>query len=186
MTTENTLNEGERRPVKRRWLFVVLLAIFLGFYLIGPGGLIQEIGQGELAPDILAQTMDGKEFHLHDASGELVLLDFWASWCGPCRQSAPAMEAIYLELSEGYPSLQVIGVNVGEDRETARRAAAELGITYPVVLDPQNKVAMDYGVDSIPRFVLLDTNRTILWEGVGFGPPTARQIREAIKERRSR
>ncbi len=94
-------------------------------------------------------------------------------------------------MSEGYPFLRVIGGNVGEDRETARRAAEELGITYPVVLDPENKVAMDYGVDSIPRFVLLDTDRTIIWQGEGFFPPThddstAKAIRNAIMERRTR
>jgi cytochrome c biogenesis protein CcmG/thiol:disulfide interchange protein DsbE len=191
MSTENASREGAARSRNKRWLFVIILAVFLGFYLVGPGGLIQEIAQGELAPDILAQTVDGSEFHLHDASGELVLLDFWASWCGPCRESSPAIEAIYAELTEGYPPLQVIGINVGEDRETARRAAEDLGITYPVILDPESKAAIDYGVEGIPQFVLLDINRTILWEGVGFYPPTdpndtAGAIRAAIGKRRSR
>ncbi len=191
MSTANDDREGAARPRNRHWLFGAILAVFLGFYLVGPGGLIHEIARGELAPDILAQTLDGSEFHLHDASGELVLLDFWASWCGPCRLSAPAIEAIYAELAEGYPALRVIGINVGEDRETARRAAGELGITYTVVLDPEGQVATEYGVGGIPRFVLLDTNRTILWEGEGFYPSThpddtAGAIRATIGKRRSR
>jgi thiol-disulfide isomerase/thioredoxin len=174
------------RPNNRRWLFIALMAVFLGFYLVGPGGLFQEIVSGELAPDILAETMDGSEFHLHDVSGELVLLDFWASWCGPCQMSAPVVEGLAQELGEGYPSFRVVGINVGESRETARQAAADLGITYTVALDRSQEIAQEYGVSGIPLFVLLDTDRTVLWRQEGFHPDMARIVREIVNERRNR
>ena len=191
MTTPETSSTGEARVTYRRWIFIGIVAVFLGFYLIGPGGLFQEISGGELAPDFVAETLDGSEFHLHDMKGDLVLLDFWASWCGPCRQSAPVIDSIYRELSDGYPELRVIGINIGEDPETARRAAEELGITYTVVLDRDQTIAQEYGVTGIPHFVLLDTNRTILWRGEGFYPSdnpndTGGTIRKAVLERRAR
>lgn len=182
---ESDVHAGTARTNSRRWIFLGVVAVVIGFYLVGPGGLIHEIASGELAPDIIASTLNGAEFHLHDASGELVLLDFWASWCGPCRESVPMVNALNAELAEGYPALRVIGVNVGEDRTTAAGAAQELGIGYTVVMDPEMSVSGEYGVEGIPTFVLLDTDRTVLWRQVGHDN-LVENIRRTVEARRAR
>jgi len=170
----------------RRWIFAAAVAVVLLFYLAGPGGLFSEIDHGRLAPDIVAATLDGSELHLHDLKGELVFLDFWASWCGPCRLSVPEVDVLFRGSAQGDPPLRVIGINQGEDAETARRAAAELGMTYPVVLDRDLAVGRAYGAASIPLFVLLDTDRTILWKQVGFRPGLMNEVARIIRERRER
>jgi len=176
---------GAARLNRRRWIFVGIVAAVIAFYVVGPGGLVQEIARGELAPDIVAATVDGGQFHLHDQGDALVLLDFWASWCGPCRESVPMVNTISRELTEGYPPLRVFGVNVGEDRATAAAAARELGIGYTVVLDPDMEAGRNYRADSIPMFVLLDTDRTILWQQVGH-QNLIENIRRKVQERRAR
>ena len=186
MTKEVPRNPEPSRARQRRWIFAAALAVVLLFYLAGPGGLFREIEPGRLAPDIVAATLDGSEFHLHDLKGELVFLDFWASWCGPCRQSVPEVDALFRGTAEGDPPLRVIGINQGEDQETSRRAAAELGLTYPVVLDRDLAVGRAYGANSIPLFVLLDTDRTILWQQVGFRPGLMQEVARIVRERRSR
>ncbi len=179
-------DSGGDRARNRRWIFATAAAVVLILYIAGPGGLFSEIDHGRLAPDIVAATLDGQDFHLGDFSGELVLLDFWASWCGPCRQSVPEVDALFRQSAEGEPSLRVIGINQGEDAATARRAAAELGMTYPVVLDRDMAIGGQYGAASIPLFVLIDTDRTILWKQVGFRPGLMDEVARIIRERRSR
>jgi cytochrome c biogenesis protein CcmG/thiol:disulfide interchange protein DsbE len=115
-----------------------------------------------------------------------VLLDFWASWCGPCRLSVPEVDALFRQSAEGDPLLQVIGINQGEDAVTARRAATELGMTYPVVLDRDMAIGNRYGASSIPLFVLLDTDGTVLWKQVGFRPGIMDEAARIIRERRTR
>jgi thiol-disulfide isomerase/thioredoxin len=186
MDTTNNASERATVPGRRRWVFLAVIGVVLAFYLAGPGGLLWEIARGELAPDIVAMASDGSEFHLHDLKGQLVLLDFWASWCGPCRESAPAMDAIHRELSEGYPPLKVVGINVGEDPATARRAKSELGMTYLSVLDADQEISQQYGVQGIPLFLLLDVDRTVLYRQEGYAPRVADEIRARIARVRAR
>jgi peroxiredoxin len=175
---------GNGRTRKRRWIFAAAVVVVLLFYTLGPGGLIREIDHGRPAPDITAATLDGEDFRLHDLRGELVLLDFWASWCGPCRLSVPEVDALFRQSAAGDPPLRVIGINQGEDAGTARRAAAELGMTYPVVLDRDMAIGNRFGASSIPLFVLLDTDGTILWKQVGFRPGIMDEVRAILRNRR--
>jgi thiol-disulfide isomerase/thioredoxin len=169
----------------RRLMGAGVVVVVLGFFLVGPGGLIHEIRNGQLAPDILGPTTDGSEFHLHDAKGELVLLDFWASWCEWCTKSVPQIEQIRRTLADGYPQLRVVGINLKEDLATARQAAAQFGMGYPSVLDIDGAITEEYRAQGIPLFVLLDTDRTVLWRQNGYSDDIAEQIREAVLARRA-
>ncbi|MFO7769515.1 MAG: TlpA disulfide reductase family protein [bacterium] len=177
-------NENTSRRNRRR-VFTGLIAVVLIFYLAGPGGLYSEIVRGELAPDIVGRTTDGGEFHLHDLKGELVLLDFWASWCQWCERSTPQLEALREEMSEGYPPLNIVGVNYMEDMATARAGIRDFGMTYPSVLDGDGSISESYGVESWPRFVLLDTDRTIMAVWEGYEDTLGEEIRRTVMERRA-
>lgn len=185
MDDRASANDDRPSGMSRRWVFTGIIALVLGFYLAGPGGLYSEIVRGELAPDIVAPMSDGSGFHLHDLKGELVLLDFWATWCVWCERSTPQLEALKEEFGEGYPPLNVIGVNLQEDAATARAGAEQFGMSYPSILDRDGSISASFGVQGLPRFILLDTDRTILFEQEGYSDDLGSRIRQVILERRA-
>ena len=104
---------------------------------------------GDLAPDFTLTTIDGGTLKLSDYHGSPVLLNFWATWCGPCREELPDIQAateIY-----GPLGLVVLSVDQGESRRKVAPFVAEHGLTFPVALDTDGRVGDLYGVDSIPR-----------------------------------
>jgi thiol-disulfide isomerase/thioredoxin len=97
--------------------------------------------------------MDGGNFRLEQTQGKPTVLVFWASWCGPCRKEAPEVARI----AHSYgAAINVVGVNAGETLSVARRAAAEMGVTWPVVMDSDGKIQSQYKVTGIPLVLVLD------------------------------
>jgi thiol-disulfide isomerase/thioredoxin len=119
---------------------------------------------GDPAPDFDLPTLDGKgRIKLSDLRGQVVFLDFWASWCGPCQQSLPGTEKVHQVY--GPKGLRVIGVNIEGDLTKARANAKALGLSFPSVeaqAGPGGQAnwatvqIADFGIDSIPRGVLID------------------------------
>ena len=109
--------------------------------------------EGLAAPGFQAPTMDGGNFRLEQTQGKPTVLVFWASWCGPCRKEAPEVARI----AHSYgAAINVVGVNAGETLSVARRAAAEMGVTWPVVMDSDGKIQSQYKVTGIPLVLVLD------------------------------
>jgi peroxiredoxin len=95
----------------------------------------------------------GKKVSLKDFRGKLVLLNFWASWCGPCREEMPAMERLYQEFqNQGFV---VLGVNVRDKTEDALAFIKELKVTYPIVFDPTGRWLLAYGAWGLPNTYLI-------------------------------
>ncbi|MFQ6099473.1 MAG: TlpA family protein disulfide reductase, partial [Armatimonadota bacterium] len=129
------------------------------------GGDVPRHLVGRPAPDFSAETLSGDTLRLSDYRGEVVLLDFWASWCLPCRMEMPNVARVHDRYSSR--GLQVIGVNLDAERSDADAAVSELGITWPQVLDGQmGSIARHYGVKSIPMTFLVGRDGTIV--GVGL------------------
>ena len=99
-------------------------------------------------PHFSGRTIDTRQVSLADLRGKVVLLNFWASWCLECRPEMPVLERLHREL--GQQGLAVIGINAREERGAVRRYANELGLTFPVVLDPDGKINAQYGVVGLP------------------------------------
>jgi cytochrome c biogenesis protein CcmG/thiol:disulfide interchange protein DsbE len=122
------------------------------------------------APDFSWQTQDGKVMHLSDLKGKAVLLDFWATWCGPCRMTIPHVESLYNK----YKNKGVVVIGVNLDKASSRNAVSEFtkkeGITYLVISDASGTVASQYGATSIPRFFFVDKHGNIAKMIVGYDP----------------
>src|SRR5512143_444618 len=107
-----------------------------------------------LAPDFSLKSFDGREITLSQLKGKVVLLDFWATWCGPCKESIPHLIQLYKDYREN--GFELVGMNVEKgDPETVRRFVTSMDIPYPVVSAPQ-EVVNSYRVTGIPATFLID------------------------------
>lgn len=120
---------------------------------------------GEPAPAFELPTASGT-LSLAEQAGQVVWIDFWASWCGPCAQAMPWLAD--LQKRHAADGLRVVGVNVDRKRAKAERFLAEHPVPFPVGFDPAGKVAEAYGLEGMPTTVLVGRDGRILWRQVGF------------------
>lgn len=119
-----------------------------------PGAAPAPDAAADLAPDFTLPTLDGGTFTLSEHRGEVVILNFWATWCMPCLAEMPTLEALHQEL-EG---VQIVGISQDTDgADEIRPFATELGVTYPLLLDPGFNVSTRYGgISVLPTTIAID------------------------------
>jgi cytochrome c biogenesis protein CcmG/thiol:disulfide interchange protein DsbE len=123
-------------------------------------------GVGRQAPDFRLESLDGRQVSLADYAGQVVLLNFWATWCPPCKEEIPAIEKAYqAHRDDGFV---VLGINDGEASEVIRAFADELGITYPVLIDKRGDVAAQYRRRGLPLTVIVDRDGVIQVRHEGY------------------
>ena len=103
---------------------------------------------GEAAPDFEVETFDGETLKLSDLNGKVVVLNFWASWCPPCRWEMPFFETMWQEYQE--QGVVFLGIAMSDTLENVKAFAEEAGVTYPVALDTTTEIARDYEVLTLP------------------------------------
>ena len=103
---------------------------------------------GKPAPEFAMRLLDGGEFRLSDHQGVPLVINFWASWCPPCRQESPAFERQWRRY--GDSGIQFVGVDIQDDVSDAEAYVREFGLTFPNGLDPDGKITIDYGVIGLP------------------------------------
>lgn len=126
--------------------------------LQAPGGRVE-------APDFLLASLGGGTLRLRDLRGKVVFLNFWATWCVPCRTEMPDMERLFREFGE--KGLVVVAVNLLEGRRAVQGFVDDLKLTFPVVLDADGQAAAAYGVRPIPATFLISRDGIILWRALG-------------------
>jgi peroxiredoxin len=135
------------RPVLSAISLIIILVGFLGMASRPP--LL-----GSPAPEIALEDLQGHQVRLSDLRGKVVLLNFWATWCKPCKEEMPAMQASYDKLRD--KGFVVLAVNELEDTERVADHIRTHQHTFPVVMDHSNKVANRYGVVGLPASFLID------------------------------
>jgi len=133
-----------------------------------------------LAPDFTLKTLEGKEITLSQLKGKVVLLDFWATWCGPCRESIPHLIQLYKNYRES--GFVLVGMNVDKgDVEVVRRFVKSMDIPYPVVTAPED-VVRSYRVTGIPATFLIDKGGKIREKMAGFNSAIAQQLTAKVAD----
>ena len=133
---------------------------------------------GKAAPDFKLDTLNGKSMSLADAKGQIVLLDFWASWCPPCVESLPHLGKLYGQEQDG---VTVLAVNLMEDRNAVQAFATAQQLDVPILLDTTGAVAKKYHVSGIPQTVLIGPDGVVKQVFVGLGPDMYDQLSASIK-----
>jgi peroxiredoxin len=136
------------------------------------------------APDFTLPVIGGANLRLQEQRGRVVMVNFWATWCGPCRVEMPHLNRLYDKYrGSGFV---LLGVNIDEEPRKAADLAAKLGLRFPVLLDADKKVSRLYDLTAMPSTVLIDRDGRVRYihRGYrdGFEDTYEKQIRELLKE----
>jgi peroxiredoxin len=134
---------------------------------------------GNRMPEVAAVDLAGKRIDRKALEGKVVLIDFWASWCAPCKQELPQLERLYRKHKD--KGLVVIGVNVDSDVAKARALAAELKLSFPVVHDGDHKVAGRFEPPRMPSSYLVDRKGVVRYVHAGFRAGDEVEIEKQLK-----
>ena len=148
---------------------VLVLAGVLGFRVVtSGGGVAAELDQGKVvaAPALALRRLDAPgTLSLVSLRGKVVAVNFWASWCGPCREEAPLLERTWLE--NRAQGLVVLGVDTNDYAADVRRFVRRHGLTYPIVLDPHGSTLGHWGVPGLPTTFVVDRRGRVVAKVVG-------------------
>jgi thiol-disulfide isomerase/thioredoxin len=132
---------------------LVVAAGVLGYRLAGVTNSEAQEGAALRPPDIELAALDGGTVGFGDFAGEIVVVDFWASWCGPCRLQAKILAPMHEELDG---RVQFLAINLGEDLATVERYVGKNAFPYPVLMDPEERLGIGLDIYALPTVMILD------------------------------
>lgn len=162
--------------------FTTLLLFVLSATLAYPALAAKKMG--EAAPDFTLKSNSGSNIRLSEQKGTVVLVNFWASWCGPCRKEMPLLE----EMQKKYSPLgfTVLGVNVDKDSSLADKILDDIPVSFPILFDASGDISKLYDVDAMPTTVIVDRNGKMRFLHRGYKPgyeeDYAAQVKQLIRE----
>ena len=159
-------------------LFATVISLF-ALSALASSGLV-----GHEAPDLALKSATGENLRLSEYRGNVVMINFWATWCGPCRQEMPLLEELYARYER--VGFNLLGVNIDDDSRRAMDMAEELGVSFPVLFDARKEVSRLYEVEAMPVTVLVDREGTVRYVQHGYKPgyedKYLDQIRSLLRE----
>ncbi len=165
----------------RIYIRYLLIFVFL-FALISCSSNSEPVAPvvGGKAPDFTLRDINGKTVSLRDLRGKVVLLEFWATWCPPCRRSIPEMEALSRKFFNRDVVLVGVNVDGGDSYEAVKNFVSQYNMTYTVLVD-NGDASRKYQVSSIPAIYLLDKDQKIVKRYLGFSPALGEELSRQIE-----
>lgn len=139
------------------------------------------IHAGDVAPDFTVEMLDGSRITLSDLRGKVVLVNFWATWCPPCRQEMSHLQKDVIDRFAGK-DVVVLPISRGEKRETVEAFIEKMGYTFPVGLDGDQSIYKKYASNYIPRSVVVGKDGKVVYVAVGYDETIAKEVDNAITE----
>lgn len=144
------------------------LALGLVFSILAATSLASSGMEGQVAPDFVLKSTSGENLRLSEYRGDVVMINFWATWCGPCRQEMPLLDELYRRYHR--VGFHLLGVNIDDDTTRALRMVEELDLHFPVVFDTRKEVSRLYNVEAMPATILVDREGKIRHVHHGYKP----------------
>jgi cytochrome c biogenesis protein CcmG, thiol:disulfide interchange protein DsbE len=164
---------------KKTLIALAALAVVVAF-LPGRAPAATGLAPGQPAPTVELSTADGKPVSVASLRGNVILVDFWASWCGPCATAFPAIEDLFQEYrTRGF---EVMAVNLDEKRRDADRFLADRPHAMTVAYDPQGRSAKAFGVEGMPTSFLVGRDGKVRFVHVGYTQKTVEDYRREIEQ----
>ena len=181
------VNDRAARVIAILWLLLLAGVVFAQPAESELGHQLNPVKEPVPAPDFTLRDMDDRAYSIRDLRGSVVMLNFWATWCPPCRHEMPSLEALYRKFSG--EAFTVIGINEWEDPDLVFAYMGDLSVfpTFPIVYDRDGDVSVAYGVKGLPTTYLLNRNGDIVYRAVGGRnfdhPEVEKTIRALLEER---
>ena len=175
-------SKGSRSPLVLVVVaFVVALMLYFGYHKArrSGAGSVPRLSQSTIAPDFSLESLDGKTLRLSDLRGKAVLLNFWATWCGPCKIEMPWF--VDLQKQYGSQGLQIVGVAMDDaSKEDIGKFAKDMGVNYPILIGKESVGDQYGGVPALPESFLISRDGKIVDKIIGLRGKA--DIEEAVKK----
>lgn len=146
--------EAQLRNQSRLRRLLLTVAALAAAWPVTPALAQPPVRAGVDAPDFALSSSAGTNLRLSEHRGQVVMINFWATWCGPCRQEMPKLDEIFARYEPA--GFTLLAVNIDEDSARAQRLADELGVSFPLLFDNEQSVSRLYDVQAMPMTVLVD------------------------------
>jgi len=158
---------------KLGWSLVTLFTMFVV-------SQVQAVGISDEAPDFTLKSLKGDNLRLEEYRGQVVLINFWASWCGPCRQEMPLLDRLHHRYED--TGFTVLGVNVEGDPKPAQEIVDKTKVTFPVLIDRDQRVSELYDLEAMPSTIVVDRDGVIRYIHLGYKPGDESKYVEVVKK----
>ena len=158
-------------------VFSVCMA--LSAILITPSVQASSVKLSEEAPDFTLKSLGGDNLRLEEYRGQVVLINFWASWCGPCRQEMPILDRLHQRYED--TGFAVLGVNVEGEVAPAQKIVDKTNVTFPVLIDEGQIVSQLYDLEAMPSTVVVDRDGRVRYVHRGYKPGDEAKYVEVVK-----
>lgn len=158
--------------------------VALVFTVFAASSLASSGMEGHEAPDFALKSSTGQNLRLSEFRGDVVMINFWATWCGPCRQEMPHLDDLYARYQR--VGFNLLAVNIDDDSSRAMNMIEELGVNFPVLFDARKQVSELYEVEAMPVTVIVDREGTVRYVHHGYKPGYENmyldQVRSLLRE----
>ena len=165
---------------KRLVQCAAVVSILTSGLFVSNAAVASSVKISEVAPDFTLKSLTGSNLRLEEYRGQVVLINFWASWCGPCRQEMPILDRLHQRYED--TGFAVLGVNVEGKIKPAQEIVDKTNVTFPVLIDEGQAVSELYDLEAMPSTIVVDRDGVVRYVHRGYKPGDEAQYVEVVKQ----